>query len=269
MTGVAWESFGISHAVLCSKSLKKGANLILKQLKGHRKIYIIAGVALCIVVIAGYFLIPYVKRHYIPISVNVDKAADIEKVDMGQKKILTVYFTRVGNSDFEENVDAVSSASLMEDDGELIGNSQLLAAMVQKSVGGDIYAIRTEKKYPSSYGGTVSVARDEIDSNENVSLVGELPDLSRYDTVVLVYPVWWGTIPNAVKTFLQSDDLSGVTLYPLVTHGGSGAGNSVNDIKAICKADVSGISLEVFDDDVRDAADAVADWLYKIKKEER
>ena len=188
---------------------------------------------------------------------------------MGQKKILTVYFTRVGNSDFEENVDAVSSASLMEDDRGLVGNSQLLATMVQKSVGGEIYAIRTEKKYPSGYGDTVSVSRDEIDSNENVALVGNLPDFSQYDTVVLVYPVWWGTVPNAVRTFLQSGDLSGITLYPLITHGGSGAGNSIEDIKAICKADVSDISLEVFDDDVKDAASAVAEWLYKIQKEER
>lgn len=241
----------------------------MKQIKGHKKIYIIVGVLLCIAVVAGYFLLPYVKRHYIPVSVDADKATEIERVDLGQKKILTVYFTRVGNSDFEEDVDAVSSASLMEDDGELIGNSRLLAAMVQKSVGGEIYAIQTEKKYPSGYSDTVSVARDEIDSNENVALVGSLPDMSQYDTVVLVYPVWWGTIPNAVKTFLQSEDLSGITLYPLITHGGSGAGSSVEDIKALCKGDVSSISLEVFDDDVTDAAGEVAEWLYKIQKEER
>lgn len=241
----------------------------MKQIKRHKKIYIIAGVVLCIAVVAGYFLVPYVKRHYIPVSVDADKATEIERVDLGQKKILTVYFTRAGNSDFEEDVDAVSSASLMEDDGELIGNSRLLAAMVQKSVGGEIYAIQTEKKYPSGYSDTVSVARDEIDSNENVALVGSLPDMSQYDTVVLVYPVWWGTIPNAVKTFLQSEDLSGITLYPLITHGGSGAGSSVEDIKALCKGDVSSISLEVFDDDVTDAAGEVAEWLYKIQKEER
>lgn len=241
----------------------------MRQIKKHKKIYIMAGVVLCVAVMAGYFLVPYVKRHYVPVSVDVDKATEIAKVDLGQRKILTVYFTRVGNSDFEKDVDAVSSASLMEDDGELIGNSQLLAAMVQKSVGGEIYAIRTEKRYPSSYGDTVSVARDEIDSNENVAFTGSLPDFSQYDTVVLVYPVWWGTVPNAVKTFLQSGDMSGITLYPLITHGGSGAGNSVEDLKAICKADVSSISLEILDDDATGAAGEVADWLFKIQKEER
>lgn len=124
--------------------------MILKQNRKHKKIYIITGVVFCAAIIAGYFLVPYVKRHYISVSVDVDKAAKIEKVDFGQERILTVYFTRVGNSDFDEEVAAVSSASLMKDNGELIGNSQLLATMVQQSVGGEIFAIQTEKKYPSS-----------------------------------------------------------------------------------------------------------------------
>lgn len=52
-------------------------------------------------------------------------------------------------------MDAVSSASLMEEDGKLIGNSQLLAIIIQNSVGGELYAIQTEKKYPSGYSDTV------------------------------------------------------------------------------------------------------------------
>ena len=238
--------------------------MLSEQIRKHKVICIVVVIVLVVAVVAGYFLVPYMKRHYMPVSVNVDEAAKMEKVDFGQKKILTVYFTRVGNSDFEKDVDAVSSASLMEEDGKLIGNSQLLATMIQNAVGGELYAIQTEKKYPSSYGDTVSVAKDELDSDEKVVLAGSLPDFSQYDTMVLVFPVWWGTIPNAVKTFLQSDDLSGIVLYPLITHGGSGAANSVRDIKAICKADVTDKILEVFDDDVTDAASEVAEWLKSI-----
>ena len=240
----------------------------LEQVKKHKKLYIILGIVIVVAVIAAYFFVPYVKRHYIPVSVTVSEATAMEKVDLGEKKILTVYFTRVGNSDFEKDVDAVSSASLMEENGTLIGNSQLLAVMVQNAVGGDIYAIQTEKKYPSSYGDTVSVARDEMDSDEQVALVGSLPDFSQYDTMILIYPVWWGTIPNAVKTFLQSDDLSGITLYPVITHGGSKAGSSVEDMKKVCKAEVSSKTLEVLDDDVTGAAGVVAEWLDSLRQDE-
>lgn len=236
----------------------------MEQRKKHKKIYLIAGVVLAAALIAGYFFVPYAKRHYIPVSVDMDEAAAMEKADMGERKVLTVYFTRVGNSEFEEDVDVVSSASLMKDNETLVGNSQLLATMVYNAVGGELYGIQTEKKYPSAYSDTVSVAKDEMDSDENVALSGTLPELSRYDTVVLVFPVWWGTVPGAVKSFLQSDDMAGKTIYPLVTHGGSGAGNSVEDIRKLCKADVSNDVLEVFDDDVTNAAGAVSEWLKSL-----
>lgn len=237
----------------------------MEQTKKHKKLYLIAGVVLVAALIAGYFFVPYAKRHYIPVSVDMDEAAAMEKADMGERKVLTVYFTRVENSDLEEDVDAVSSASLMKDNETLVGNSQLLATMVYNAVGGELYGIQTEKKYPSAYSDTVSVAKDEMDSDEDVVLSGTLPELSRYDTVVLVFLVWWGTIPGAVKSFLQLGDLSGKTIYPLVTHGGSGAGNSVEDIRKLCKADVSNDVLEVFDDDVTNAAGAVSEWLKSLQ----
>ena len=119
-------------------------------IKNHKKICILLGVLLVVLIIAAYFLVPYIKRHYMTVFVNVAEVTEMEKVDTAGKKILTVYFTRVGNTNFDEDVDAVSSASLMKEDEKLIGNSQLLATMVQNSVGGELYAIQTEKKYPSA-----------------------------------------------------------------------------------------------------------------------
>ena len=233
-----------------------------RNLGKHKKVFLIlGGIVAVAAVLVMVNLVPYLRRHYRTVSVNVSDASAMEAVDMGGKKVLTVYFTRVGNSDFEEDVDAVSSASLMEENGELVGNSQLLAAMVQNAAGGDVYPIRTEKKYPSGYAATTEVAKEEIDSGEDVGIVGELPDMGQYDTVVLVYPLWWGTIPNAVKTFLQSEDMSGKTMYLIVTHGGSGEGKSVKDIKGITNADVSDNILAIYDDDVTEASGAVGQWL--------
>ena len=115
------------------------------QRKKHKKIYLIAGVVLAAALISGYFFVPYVKRHYIPVSVDMDEAAAMEKADMGERKVLTVYFTRVGNSDFEEDVDAVSSASLMKDNKTLVGNSQLLATMVTMPWAGTCMGFRQKR----------------------------------------------------------------------------------------------------------------------------
>ena len=51
------------------------------------------------------------------------------------------------------------------------------------------------------------------------------------DAIVLGYPNWWGTVPMAVKTFLDAVDLTGVTIAPLCTNEGSGLGGSVGDLK--------------------------------------
>lgn len=232
------------------------------SLKKHKKIFLISGTGIVIAaILVMVYFVPYLRRHYKTVLVNVSDASAMEKVDIGDKNVLTVYFTRVGNSDFEEDVDAVSSASLMEENGELIGNSQLLATMVQNAVGGDVYPIHTEKKYPSGYADTTNVAKMELDSNEEVRISGELPDMKEYDTVVLVFPLWWGTIPNAVKTFLQSEDMSDKALHLIVTHGGSGKGNSVEDIKRMTDAKVSDNVLTIYDDVVTEASDTVGEWL--------
>lgn len=77
--------------------------------------------------------------------------------------ILVAYFSRVGNTDFEEDVDAVTSASLNREWGALAGNAQLLAGMAQEVTGGDLFLIETMDKYPSDYGETTDVAAQEQD----------------------------------------------------------------------------------------------------------
>lgn len=56
--------------------------------------------------------------------------------------ILIAYFTRVGNTDFPEDVDIVTSASLQYVSGELKGNTQLIAEYIQDIIGGDLFLIR-------------------------------------------------------------------------------------------------------------------------------
>ncbi|MBP3869032.1 MAG: flavodoxin, partial [Solobacterium sp.] len=65
-------------------------------------------------------------------------------------------------------------------------------------------------------------------------LVSMPESLDAYDTIILAYPNYWGTMPMAVFTFLEAYDFSGKTILPLCTNEGSGMGNSERDIKATC-----------------------------------
>ena len=57
--------------------------------------------------------------------------------------------------------------------------------------------------------------------------------MENYDVIFLVYPLWCNTLPMPVEGFLKQYDLTGKTPIPIVTHGGSGIGES---LKAIHKA---------------------------------
>ena len=148
--------------------------------------------------------------------------------------ILVAYFSRVGNTVWEDGVDAVTSASLNVVNGEYAGNAQIIAQMAQEVTGGDLFLIQTENTYPSDYRKTTDVAADEQNNNARPALSSHVENMEQYDTIVLIYPNWWGTLPQALFTFLEEYDFSGKTILPLCTHGGSRMGSSERDIASLC-----------------------------------
>ena len=62
-------------------------------------------------------------------------ALNSETVNIGSSKTLVVYFSRVGNTDFAQDVDVVASASLIKDGDVLKGNTQLMAEWIAEEEG--------------------------------------------------------------------------------------------------------------------------------------
>ena len=110
----------------------------------------------------------------------------------------------------------------------------MLAQTAQEITGGDIFLIQTENVYPSDYRETTDVAADEQNDNARPELASHVENMDQYDTIVLIYPNWWGTLPQAIFTFLEEYDFSGKTILPLCTHAGSRMGSSERDIASIC-----------------------------------
>jgi flavodoxin len=114
------------------------------------------------------------------------------------------------------------------------GNTEVIARKVQEITRGDMFRIVAVKPYPDGYHETTEVAKNELRSNARPELTDEVRDIEAYDVFFLGYPNWWGTIPMAVCTFLESYDLSGKKIIPFCTHGGGGIGQSVEDIRKLC-----------------------------------
>lgn len=234
--------------------------------KKHKALPVVLVILIILLaVLLDAWLLPYLRRHFLTVEIEQNTVISGENVDFEGRKILTVYFTRVGNTDFADNVDAVSGASLLlNEKKEFLGNSQVIGQMIQDAAGGDIISINTKEHYPSSYSDTVSAASKEMRRSELPELVDMPENIEEYDMVFLVFPLWWNTIPKPVEAFLNSYDFSGKSIIPVVTHGGSGVGRSVEDIKDACEGIIVEKPLEIYCDDIPYCRERVTEWLKEL-----
>jgi len=168
-------------------------------------------------------------------------------------KSLVTYFSRKGN-----NYVGGSIVNLP------IGNTEVIANKIQKLTGSDLFEIKTVKSYPEDYTETTNVAQDEKRANARPELTEAVENMDSYDVIYLGYPNWWGTMPMAVFTFLESYDFSGKTIVPYCTHEGSGMGSSERDIKKLCPGAKVLSGLSIVGGSIHKADKDVTNWLKKM-----
>lgn len=181
----------------------------------------------------------------------------------GENKILIAYFSRWGNTEYPDNVDASTSASIVID-GERLGTTEYVARMIQETVGGDIHLIETVTPYTADFDELRDVNHNEMSNNTLPELKESNLDIARYDTVFIGYPVWATDVPQAVISFLNQYDLSEKTVIPFCTHDGYGAGSSYRTISDASKAEKTLDGLAIEAKDVPSAKDTVTSWLDSI-----
>ena len=113
------------------------------------------------------------------------------------------------------------------------GNTKVAARMMQELTGADVFRMEPVSPYPHNHMETIDVAKKEQQSGARPAYQGKVKEMEQYDTVILGYPNWWGTMPQIVMTFLDDYDFTGKTILPLCTNEGSGMGSSENDIKRL------------------------------------
>ena len=138
-------------------------------------------------------------------------------------KTLIAFFSRAGENYFGGSYKYVD-----------IGNTEIAVNMIREMIDADVFKIEMKMPYSEVYNTCIDEAKKDLRSNARPE-IGEFGlDMSSYDTVILGYPNYWGTVPMAVMTFLDDVDLSGKRILPLCTNEGSGMGSSERDIRAAC-----------------------------------
>ena len=145
-----------------------------------------------------------------------------------------------------------------------VGNTEVVANMIQKITGGDMFHISSATAYPKDYAETTEVARKELHTKARPKLTGQVKDIEAYDVIFLGYPNWWGTMPMPVYTFLESYDLSRKTIVPFCTHEGSGMGHSEKDIAKACPKATVLDGLAIHGTSACSAGSEVSRWINKL-----
>lgn len=114
-----------------------------------------------------------------------------------------------------------------------VGNTKRIADDIQKKTGGTEFEIRPQTPYPSDYDSTARLADQQRRQGARPAIKGPMPNVKKYDTIFIGSPVWYGTYPMVVRTFLDQVNLnsSKKTVIPFTTNEGSGLGQTPEVLK--------------------------------------
>lgn len=142
-----------------------------------------------------------------------------EEPEAGNKTLIA-YFSRTGENYSVGYID--------------IGNTARIAGYISENVDADVFEILAEEPYSDVYSETVARADEEKAADARPAFIGGVENMDQYDTVFIGYPIWHGTMPMILKTFLETYDLSGKMVIPFSTNEGSGWGSSLRDLQSLC-----------------------------------
>ena len=135
---------------------------------------------------------------------QVAESTPAEGTETKGSNILIAYFTYGENAELSDDVDASSSASIQIFNGEVTGNTGVMAHMIAEASGGELFSIRTVEPYPNNYNDTVDVGETEKNNGIHPELATHIENLDQYDTIFVGFPNWWYGMPMVMYSFLTS-----------------------------------------------------------------
>ena len=152
-----------------------------------------------------------------------------------------------------------------------VGNTEIVAGLMKELIEAQaergtraevaIFKIEMKDPYSPVYMTCIDQAKKDLRAGARPELVSMPESIDEYDTIVLAYPNYWGTMPMAVVTFLEAFDFTGKTILPLCTNEGSGMGSSERDIKKYAPGAVLKKGLSITGSQAANSKGSVQKWL--------
>lgn len=116
------------------------------------------------------------------------------------------------------------------------GTTAEAANLIAEQTDADLFEIVPQEAYTSedlNYTDDNCRANQEMDNAAaRPAIENDLSKVAEYEVIYLGYPIWHGTAPRIIQTFLENYDLSNATIYTFCTSGGSGIEQSIQDLKS-------------------------------------
>ena len=119
------------------------------------------------------------------------------------------------------------------------GITAKVANRLADAIDADVFEIRPVKVYTKEdLNWWEKNSRSTVEMNDSTArpeIAKRRDNMADYEEIYVGFPVWWNVAPRIVNTFLESYDLTGKTIIPFATSGGSGVDKVNSSIKGSCK----------------------------------
>ena len=174
---------------------------------------------------------------------------------------MVVYFS-MPETDRADNMTQEEDNSVVVIDGEVLGNTQYMADVIKEQTNSDIFRIEPKTPYPMDHETLVDIAAKEQNEGARPVIKDFIENPDDYDIIYIGYPIWWSDMPMILYTFFDEYDLSGKTIVPFGTHGGSGFAGTIDTISILePNARVIENGLTVSRDDIENAENEIVAWV--------
>ena len=164
---------------------------------------------------------------------------------MKEKKSLIIYFSRA-----DENY----AVGIVEK-----GNTEIVAEYVRDLTNADMFKVEPLVPYAKDYKTCIEEAKERVG---NAPIKEKLQDISEYEVVYIMSPIYWGTYAPEMETAIKDLDFTGKTIRIITTHEGSGLANVPSDVKRICKdANVLDDAIAIKGSEARNSKEKIANWI--------
>ncbi len=161
------------------------------------------------------------------------------------KKSLVIYFSRA-----DENY-AVGYVKK--------GNTEYIAEYVHDLTNADLFKVEPLIPYSKEYDKCIEEAKMRI---YNAPIKNKLSDISQYEVIYIMTPIYWGTYAPELETALKDLDFKDKIIRIVTTHEGSRLGSVVEDIQNLCKsAIIVKDSLAIRGKDCINARNKIEQWI--------